>query len=84
MPLICVSASAESYSRIGTHFASRSTFAGGVQDITEPNLREWLKDPDNVKPGNHMAELAGAYIDPNLALKDEDIDTLVAYLQSLE
>ena len=67
-----------------THFASRSTFTGGVQDMTEANLREWLKDPDDVKPGNHMAELAGAYQDPNLALNDEDIDALVAYLQSLE
>ena len=51
---------------------------------TDDNLRRWLTDPDNVKPGNHMAELAGAYTDPNLALGDEDIDALVAYLQSLE
>lgn len=67
-----------------TFFASRSTFAGGVSELTEANLREWLEDPDKVKPGNHMAELAGAYTDPNLVLKDEDIDALVAYLLSLE
>ena len=67
-----------------THFASRGTFAGGILERTDDNLRRWLKRPFDVKPGNHMAALAGVYTNPNLALVDDDIDALLAYLQSLK
>ena len=66
-----------------THFGSRATFAGGIINNTDDNLKRWLRDPDEVKPGNRMAQLAGAYQDPNLALMEEDISALVAYLRSL-
>ena len=66
-----------------THFASRGTFAGGILERTDDNLTGWLTDPGDMKPGNHMAELAGVYQDPNSALNDDDIKALVAYLQSL-
>ena len=57
------------------HFASRETFAAGLFDRTEANLAEWLADPAAVKPGAKM---------PDLGLTPEQIDDLVAYLQSLE
>ena len=66
-----------------THFASRETFAGGILERTDDNLTRWLRDPGDPKPGNHMAELAGVYQNPRLALNDQDIEALVAYLQSL-
>jgi cytochrome c oxidase subunit 2 len=64
--------------RIGpdlTHFASRDAFAGGVIENNEENLKAWLANPQQVKPGAQM---------PNLGLADGDIDALTAYLQSLE
>jgi cytochrome c oxidase subunit 2 len=67
-----------------THFASRGTFAGGIVDRTDENVREWLRDPASVKPGNRMAELAGAYTNPKMALTDSDVTALVNYLQSLK
>ena len=67
-----------------THFATRSTFAAGLLDRTDENLRKWLKDPETVKPGNRMQELAGAYHNPSMALSDADINALVAYLNSLK
>jgi cytochrome c oxidase subunit II len=57
------------------HFASRSTFAGAMFDNNEANLRAWLAGPPDVKPGATM---------PDLGLTQEQIDALVAYLQSLE
>lgn len=66
-----------------THFASRETFAGGILERTDDNLTRWLRDPGDLKPGNRMAELAGVYQDPKRALNENDIEALVAYLQSL-
>jgi cytochrome c oxidase subunit 2 len=56
-------------------FANRQTFAGAMFDNTEANLSAWLRNPPGVKPGAKM---------PNLQLTQEQIDALIAYLQSLE
>ena len=60
-----------------THFASRNVFAGATlpeQDETrEQALRRWLADPPYVKPGSYM---------PNLALTAQEIDSLIAFLES--
>lgn len=56
-------------------FAARQTFAGAILDNTESNLRRWLEDPAAAKPGAKM---------PDVGLTQEQIDALVAYLQSLE
>jgi cytochrome c oxidase subunit 2 len=58
-----------------THFASRDTFAGAMFERTDENLRRWLADPPAVKPGALM---------PDYGLTSDEIDALVAYLQSLE
>ena len=65
-----------------THFASRGTFAGSVQNLTDVNLRLWLEDPANLKLGTRMKQLATAY-NP-MSLESEELDQLVAYLTSLE
>ena len=68
----------DAQSRVGpdlTHFASRETFAGAMFENNTENLREWLDDPPAVKPGAKM---------PDYGLSSDDIDALIAYLQSLE
>jgi cytochrome c oxidase subunit 2 len=56
-----------------THFAERQTFASGIFKNNEANLAAWLNDPDGVKPGARM---------PTLGLTQEEIDALIAYLQT--
>ena len=68
-----------------THFGSRNLIAGGVLEnnvkecqpgnLKNCNLAKWLRDPAAVKPGNDMA--IGK-------LTDEQINQLVAYLESLK
>jgi cytochrome c oxidase subunit 2 len=58
-----------------THFASRTTLAGGTLQNTPEELARWLADPEGVKPGSKM---------PDYRLSDEQIEDLVAYLESLE
>lgn len=62
-----------------THFASRSVFAGAtlpaLGESREQALARWLADPPNVKPGSFM---------PNLALTEQEINALVAWLESNE
>ena len=68
----------DAQSRVGpdlTHFGSRDTFAGAMFDNTTDNLRRWLDDPPAMKPGAKM---------PDYGLTTQEIDALVAYLQTLE
>jgi len=58
-----------------THVASRPYIAGGILATTPHNLARWLENPPGVKPGSKM---------PNLNLSRQDIDALVAYLQTLK
>ena len=67
-----------------TKFATRTTMAAGIMELNEGNLKRWLRDPDEVKPGNHMAELANVYVDPTAALTEDEISKLTAYLLSLK
>jgi cytochrome c oxidase subunit 2 len=61
-----------------TLFGCRSFFAGGLMVTDEANVRAWLDDPEQVKPGNMMGDVITAdYLSP------EQIDELTAYLLSL-
>jgi cytochrome c oxidase subunit 2 len=57
-----------------THFGARSTLGAGVAPNTTENLRRWVQDARTVKPGVLM---------PPFALAADDLDAVVAYLQSL-
>ncbi len=57
-----------------SHVASRARLAGGMFENTEANLRRWLSDPQLVKPNTNMKL-------PR-PLTDDEIATLVAYLQT--
>lgn len=57
-----------------THFGRRMTVAGGILENNAENLHAWIKDPPAIKPGSKM---------PNLNLTDQQVDYIVAYLQTL-
>src|SRR5713226_8834172 len=58
-----------------THFGSRDLIAGGVLPNDPAHLATWLSNPQAVKPGNDM---------PQLGLPQDQINALVAYLESLK
>ncbi len=57
-----------------TNFADQAEIASIVQN-DEENLRAWLANPAELKPGTAM---------PNLGLTEAEIDALVAYLYTLD
>jgi cytochrome c oxidase subunit 2 len=57
-----------------THLQSRGVFAGAIFNMTPNNLRTWLRNPPAAKPGSVM---------PNLHLSEEDMTSLIAYLETL-
>jgi cytochrome c oxidase subunit 2 len=65
-------------SRVGpdlTHLASRSYIAAGTLPNNPGSLGGWISDPQSIKPGVRM---------PPNPLKSEDLQALVAYLQTLK
>lgn len=58
-----------------THFGSRKTIAAGTLANTKGNLAGWIADPQNIKPGNHMA---------TVALQPAEMQRLIDYLESLK
>ena len=76
-----------------THFASRTTYAGGIVNLYDPEtgdfnaneLREWLVNPEDVKANYALpvsdddSRMRGM---PNLGLSTQEIDDLVALLES--
>ncbi|MFT4416082.1 cytochrome c oxidase subunit II [Fredinandcohnia humi] len=57
------------------NFGDRSSIAGKLEH-SEENLKAWLRDPEEVKPGNKMT---GTYGD----LTEQDLDALTEYLMGL-
>ena len=58
-----------------THLMSRQTIGAGVVPLTHENLREWVNDPQQIKPGCLM---------PSMKLNDRELDEVVAYLETLQ
>jgi cytochrome c oxidase subunit 2 len=57
-----------------THIHSRTTLGAGSVPNARQHLTAWITDSQNVKPGNHM---------PPLPMREQDLDDLVAYLETL-
>jgi len=55
-------------------FADREKIAG-IREHNDANLKEWITDPQGVKPGNKM---------PQVPLKEDQLNDLVKYLNSLK
>ncbi len=66
-----------------TDLRSRQTLAAGIVDLSETTLREWLHDPNDIKPGNLMSDRAVLYQNGTASLSDEEIDALIGYLLDL-
>jgi len=58
-----------------THLASRRSLAAGARSLDRESLDAWLRDPQALKPGNHM---------PLVAARPGERAALVAYLDSLK
>lgn len=83
-----------------THVGARTTIAGGLLENTEANLRRWITDPNNVKPGNKMyvgvplggsvmpgymlRDMKTGHLTPNIKIDSTEAAALAAYLQSLK
>lgn len=57
-----------------THLMSRTTIASGAAPNDEKDLKQWVEDPDTIKPGCLM---------PAMQLNQQDVNALVAYLMTL-
>lgn len=58
-----------------THLMSRTTIASGVVENNPDNLKKWIADPDQFKPGVLM---------PSLHLNEQDLEKVTVYLTSLK
>ncbi len=58
-----------------THIMSRQVIASGALTNTPENLRAWIHDPDQAKPGSLM---------PAMQLSDTEVDQIVSYLETLK
>lgn len=75
-----------------THFAGRTTFAGGILNLYEPDgslndddLADWIRDPNEVKE-NYANDLAEGELPrgmPTLGLNERQIDDVIAFLATL-
>ena len=67
-----------------TDLRTRSTLAAGIIDLNAENLRAWIKNPEEVKPGNYMYENALLYDGGgDASLSDDEIDAITDYLMNL-
>lgn len=55
--------------------SKRPSIAGGVLPNNPDNIKRWLTNPPAIKPGTLM---------PNLSLNPTELDSLVAFLQTLK
>jgi cytochrome c oxidase subunit 2 len=63
-----------------THLKSRETFGGATFENTAENLKRWVKDPPAMKP---MRPEQGTGM-PNRGLTKEEVDKVVAFLETLK
>lgn len=59
-----------------THFSSRLTIAGASLANNTSNLAGWVIDAQHIKPGSYMPKMV-------TSISAQDLQTLLAYLQSL-
>jgi len=58
-----------------THLKSRKTIGAGMLELNRDNLRKWIHDPQQQKPGCLM---------PAFGLSDGDVKSITDYLMSLK
>ena len=63
-----------------TDLRTRHTLGAGIEFLSTDNLRKWITNPEDIKPGNLMSQKALLYQDGAANLSDDDIDALIEYL----
>lgn len=63
-----------------TMLACRETFAAGMMKMTPENLKQWLLDPESIKPGNYMSTVVGP---DGTAFEDAQAQEIVDFLFSM-
>tara|TARA_B100000745_G_scaffold84541_1_gene52952 strand:- start:795 stop:1025 length:231 start_codon:yes stop_codon:yes gene_type:complete len=63
-----------------TDLRTRHTLGAGIEVLSTDNLRKWITNPEDIKPGNLMSQKALLYQDGAANLSDDDIDALIEYL----
>lgn len=58
-----------------THFAARGTFLAGMLENNLTNIENWIRNPQDIKPGAHM---------PDFLLADSSVYAIASYLNSLK
>jgi cytochrome c oxidase subunit 2 len=58
-----------------SHLMSRQTIAAGMIPNNIENLQRWVKDPQEVKPGNLM---------PDMQLNETEVNLIIAFLSTLK
>ena len=67
-----------------TDLRTRQTLGAGIIDFSVENLRNWIRNPEDIKPGNWMYDKAALYKEGGDAtLSDAEIDALIEYLLEL-
>ena len=67
-----------------TDLRTRRTLGAGLIDLNVENVRRWLHNPEDVKPGNRMAQHALIYQGGDISLNDEEVEGLIEYLLQLQ
>jgi cytochrome c oxidase subunit II len=57
------------------HVGSRTHFAGAIAELTDANLKAWLRNPQAFKPGARMVVRK---------FSEDEVESLVAYIKSLK
>ena len=58
-----------------THVGGRTTLASGTLPNTDEDMKRWIRNPQQLKPGVNM---------PTSSLAEADLDALVTYLRGLK
>ena len=68
-----------------TDLGDRVTIGSGLVDLNRETLRQWIRNPEDIKPGNRMSELAAIYqtsLDHRADLTEDQLSDLVEYLMA--
>ena len=68
-----------------TDLGLRTTLGSGLVDLNRETLRQWIRNPETIKPGNRMSELAAIYqtrLDHRADLSEDQLSDLVEYLMA--
>ena len=67
-----------------TDLRTRQTLGAGLMELNVQNLRRWIHNPEDVKPGNYMAKRASIYERGDISLGEDLVDGIIEYLLQLQ